>query len=129
MLLAAGILLGIIGVNVTAGEKRIVRPITTTYSIADPEFPRSLSHLLAPSWTGRNRVTVLVNGVQIFPAMLAAIRGARQSVTLESYIYWSGRVGREFADALAERARHGVHVYVLLDWAGSTKMASADADE
>ena len=54
--------------------------------------------------------------------MLAAIRGAQTSITFETYIYWSGDIGREFADALAERARHGVKVHALLAWVGSAKV-------
>jgi cardiolipin synthase A/B len=65
---------------------------------------------------------VLVNGDRIFPAMLAAIRAAKSSITFETYIYWSGAIGREFADALIERARAGVKVHVLLDWVGSAKV-------
>jgi cardiolipin synthase len=81
-----------------------------------------LGVLLGPPFLGGTRVQALLNGEQIFPAMLAAIRGARQSITFETYIYWSGDIGREFADALAERARQGVKVHVLLDWVGSAKM-------
>jgi cardiolipin synthase len=69
-----------------------------------------------------NTVTDLENGDEIFPAMLQAIRAARRTVTLETYIYWSGDVGREFAEALSERARNGVAVKVMVDWAGSIKM-------
>ena len=54
--------------------------------------------------------------------MLDAIRGARQTITFETYIYWSEAIGKEFADALTERARAGVKVHVLLDWLGSAKM-------
>ena len=54
--------------------------------------------------------------------MLAAIRGARKTITFETYIYWSGDIAPQFADALAERARQGVKVHVLLDWVGSAKM-------
>jgi cardiolipin synthase len=54
--------------------------------------------------------------------MLKAIRAANKSITFESYIYWKGEVGKKFADALAERAKSGVKVHVLLDWAGSHKM-------
>ena len=57
--------------------------------------------------------------------MLAAIRGARETINFETYIYWSGAIGKEFADALAERARAGVKVHVLLDWVGSQKMEEA----
>jgi cardiolipin synthase len=64
----------------------------------------------------------LENGVEIFPAMLEAIRGAQETICFETYIYWSGDIGREFSDALSERARAGVAVHVLIDWAGSQRM-------
>lgn len=54
--------------------------------------------------------------------MLEAIRNARHSITFETYIYWSGDIGQQFADALSERARAGVKVHVLLDWVGSAKI-------
>jgi cardiolipin synthase len=69
-----------------------------------------------------NRVDALVNGDRIFPSMLEAIRGARASITFESYIYWSGNIGKEFVAALSERARAGVAVHVLVDWFGSWKI-------
>jgi cardiolipin synthase len=61
--------------------------------------------------------------------MLAAIRGARLTLTFDTYIYWSGGIGREFADALAERARAGVKAHVLIDWVGSLKMDETLLDE
>lgn len=54
--------------------------------------------------------------------MLTAIRDAKKTITFESYIYWSDAIGKAFAEALAERARAGVKVHVLLDWVGSNKM-------
>jgi cardiolipin synthase A/B len=78
--------------------------------------------MLGPSITPGNRVTALHNGDEIFPSMLEAIRGASVSVTFETYVYWSGAIGREFAVALSERARAGVAVHVILDWAGSVQM-------
>ena len=84
-----------------------------------------MGHLVGPGILASNRVTVLVNGDQIFPAMLEAIRGAKKTITLETYIYWSGTVGEQFAEALAERARAGVKVHVLVDWIGSRKVDSS----
>ena len=81
-----------------------------------------MGNLLGPSIASGNHVTTLLNGDQIFPSMLAAIRGARQSITFETYIYWSGTIGKEFADALSERVRAGDKVHVLVDWVGSIKM-------
>jgi cardiolipin synthase len=60
--------------------------------------------------------------------MLAAIRSAQKSVSFETYIYWEGTIGREFTEALSERARAGVKVHVLLDWIGSMKIDDASLD-
>src|SRR4029079_14449677 len=69
-----------------------------------------------------NGITALQNGDQIFPARLKAIRGAQQTICFETYIYWSGDIGKQFADALCERANAGVKVHVLLDWVGTGKI-------
>ncbi len=116
-------LLGVlIVVNFMGGEKKIERRIERLYTVDDARFAQELGVLLGPPFIDGNRHTVLRNGDEIFPAMLAAIRGARKSITFETYIYWSGDIGREFAEALAERARNGVKTHVLLDWVGSAKM-------
>ena len=96
------------------------------YSVRDPQFLRSMGHLIGPAILASNRVSALINGDQIFPAMLESIRGARKSIDLETYIYWSGNVGQKFAEALADRARAGVKVHVLIDWVGSRKVDSRD---
>ena len=108
--------------NFTGGEKKIDEQIAREYALDDPQFQRALGVLLGPPITEGNRFEALHNGDRIFPPMLAAIRGATQSVTFETYIYWSGDIGRAFAEALSERARAGVKVHVLLDWVGSAKI-------
>ena len=108
--------------NFTSGEKKLEEQVKREYALHDPQYQRALGVMLGPPITGGNRFQALYNGDQIFPPMLAAIRGARQSITFETYIYWSGDIGRAFADALAERARAGVKVHVLLDWLGSAKV-------
>jgi cardiolipin synthase len=57
--------------------------------------------------------------------MLEAIRGAQRTITFETFIYWSGSIGKAFADALTDRARAGVKVHLLLDWVGTGKMDAA----
>ena len=74
---------------------------------------------------GGNRATVLLNGDQIFPAQLAAIRAARTSISYAQYFYEEGPIGREIADALAERCRAGVRAHILLDGFGSLAMPAA----
>lgn len=108
--------------NLATGEKPVRKHVEHLYSVADPQFQRTLGVLLGPDILPGNRFEVLVNGDEIFPAMLGAIRRARKTITFESYIYWSGKVGDAFADALTERARAGVKAHVLLDWVGSAKM-------
>src|SRR6187549_3851860 len=91
-------------------------------ALNDPTFERCMAHLLGPPLVDGNRITSLSNGDEIFSAMLAAIRSAQATITFETYIYWSGKIGREFATALIERASAGVKVHVLLDWVGSNHL-------
>ncbi len=112
----------LLAVNFSSGEKNVTRELPRLYSTADPQFRRAMGSLLGPGIVGGNRVEELLNGDQIFPAMLTAIRSAKKTITFETYIYWSGDIGREFATALAERAKAGVKVHVLLDWVGSAKI-------
>jgi cardiolipin synthase A/B len=112
----------LLAVNFIGGEKKIKQQIERLYSLDDPRFTQELGVLLGPPFMSGNHHQVLLNGDQIFPPMLTAIRSAQKSITFETYIYWSGDVGREFAQALAERARQGVKVHVLLDWVGSAKV-------
>ncbi|MES2535439.1 MAG: cardiolipin synthase [Pseudomonadota bacterium] len=108
--------------NFSMGTKKIKEEIPRLYSISDQQFQRSMGVMLGPQIVDGNKFEVLLNGDQIFPAMLKAIRGAKKSITFETYIYWSEDIGKEFADALSERARAGVKVHVLIDWVGSSKM-------
>jgi cardiolipin synthase A/B len=112
-------------INLKPGEKRIERQLERLYATDDPRFARELSVLLGPPLVGGNRIRVLRNGDEIFPMMLDAIRGAKRSINFESYIYWSGDIGKAFADALSARARAGVKVHVLLDAVGAAKMDDA----
>ena len=87
-----------------------------------PDFARLVEALtIAPLRQG-NRVTVLRNGDEIFPAMLEAIRSAEHTINFATYVYWTGSIAPEFAGALAERAEAGVQVNVLLDAVGAAKM-------
>jgi cardiolipin synthase A/B len=106
-------------------EKRVRQELKHAYDVADPQFLRAMGVLLGPPLLAGNRATTLLNGDEIFPAMLDAIRSAQHSITFETYIYWSGKVGRDFADALSAKAREGVKVSLLLDWLGSEKMDPA----
>ncbi len=71
-----------------------------------------------------NRVTLLHDGEQAFPAMLGAIAEAQREVLLEMYWFASDTVGRQFAEALAAKARSGVRVRVIYDAVGSIQSDS-----
>jgi cardiolipin synthase len=66
-----------------------------------------------------NRVEILTNGDRFYPAMLDAIRQARETVTMECYIFKKGSIGDQFVEALCERAKAGVRVTIVMDAIGS----------
>ncbi|MDH4462777.1 MAG: phospholipase D-like domain-containing protein [Acidovorax sp.] len=125
----ATVVLGLVALNFTAGEKKVQQQLPRLYATSDPQFQRALGSLLGPALVDGNQVTELLNGDQIFPPMLAAIKAAQKTITFETYIYWSGDIGKAFSDALSERARAGVKVHVLLDWVGTAKMEDSYLNE
>ncbi len=66
-----------------------------------------------------NRVDILTDGDTFYPAMLGAIRAARETINMECYIFKKGDIGDVFIDALCERARAGVRVTLVMDAIGS----------
>jgi cardiolipin synthase len=115
--------------NLSSGEKKVEHEIEPLYAIGSDQFRRVLSTLLGPPIVSGNSIRHLQNGDEIFPAMVEAIRGARETLCFETFIYWSGEIAAELSRALAERARAGVRVHVLLDWLGSNKMDAALIEE
>ena len=86
------------------------------------EYRRALEGLLGVPATEGNRIDVLRNGDEIFPAMLDAIAQATSTVDFLTFIYWEASIGEEFAEALSDRAENGVRVRVLLDALGAHRM-------
>jgi cardiolipin synthase A/B len=76
---------------------------------------RTLEGTIGVPATEGNALDVLRNGDQIFPAMLESIAGAQHTIDLLTFVYWRGEIGTKFAEELAERARAGVRVRLLLD--------------
>ena len=120
--IGATLALGLIILNFATSNQHVKAQIKREYSVNDPEFRRAMGSLLEPEILEGNKVQVLVNGDEIFPAMLQAIHGARKSINFETFIYWRAPIGKDFADALADRSRAGVKVHVLVDWLGSNKI-------
>lgn len=92
-------------------------------------YRRALGGLLGVPATEGNRIDVLRNGDQIFPAMLEAIRQAKSTVDFMTFVYWEASIGAEFAEALADRARAGLRVRVLLDALGAVTMNKTLVDD
>jgi cardiolipin synthase A/B len=121
------LLAGAAGCSVTS-ERRIREPIRAEYSVQDAQFRREITHLLGPALVEGNRLVAFSNGDQIFPAMLEAIRQARQTITIEQYIWSPGKVSAQFVEALSERARAGVKVHIVVDGVGSMKLRKGDLE-
>lgn len=100
-------------------EKKIKCPIRADYAAGDDTFVRTMGQLLGPPLLPGNKITILQNGDEIFPAMLEGIRSATRTITFENFLLKEGKVWREFAQALAERAHAGVKVHFLQDSFGS----------
>jgi cardiolipin synthase len=97
-------------------------------TLGEPSFfPTLEAHAGAPI-VGGNAVEVLLNGEQIFPSLMDAVRSARRTITYAQYYYEDGPVARDLAEALAERCRAGLGVNVLLDAFGSLNMPREYAD-
>jgi cardiolipin synthase len=114
------------GLGCAPARERVDYAIKCDYSVADPQFTRVMGHLLGPPLIHGNRVDTFVDGDQFFPAMLEAMKSAKHSINFETYIFASGDVGGKFVDAMAERARAGVQVRMIIDAVGSDGFRKAD---
>ncbi len=91
-------------------------------NLGEPSFfPTIEAHAQAPI-VGGNRLKLLLNGEQIYPAILDAIRKARTTITYAQYSYEDGPISRDLAEAMADRCRAGVRAHILLDSVGTLSM-------
>jgi cardiolipin synthase A/B len=127
----AGLVLGILLIIVffpRRAEKAIRKQIQAAYSVEDPAFRQSIGHLVTAPLLPGNKVTTLINGDQIFPPQLEAIRNAKKTITLENFIFRSGKLSAQFVPALAEKARSGVKVHVVMDSMGCSKLEQPELE-
>lgn len=92
------------------------RPVET------PTFVDYIAKVTGSPSTSGDRYTVLVNGDQMFPAMLGAIRGAKDRVNFFTYVYEPGQAADQFGAAFAEAARRGVRVTIVVDAFGASSL-------
>ncbi len=93
-----------------------------------PTFAATVAAYTGSPVVGGNRVEVLLNGDEIFPAKLRAIRSARRTINYAQYVFEEGKPAQEVAQALAERCRAGVTVNVLLDAVGALALPTEYRD-
>jgi cardiolipin synthase A/B len=122
------LVLGLAALFWFTSAKILGEPIHLGHGPEHPGFRTWMGSLLGAEFSDGNRVRVLVNGDQIFPEMLKAIRAARKTITLETYIWASGELSDQFIEALSERARAGVKVHVLVDGMGTLKFKDEDRE-
>lgn len=96
--------------------------------MGEPAFRSTLVAYTGNAVVPGNRVDLLLNGDQIFPAKIAAIRAARKSITYAQYVFEEGAPAADVAQALAERCRAGLPVHVLLDGVGALAIPSQYRD-
>jgi len=90
--------------------------------VREASFLRAAEALTGAPVSHGNDAKLLINGDEIFPAYLGAIRDAEETVNLTTYAYWRGDIATEVADALCEKAGAGVECNVILDAVGAAQM-------
>ncbi|GHE96726.1 phospholipase D-like domain-containing protein [Streptomyces fumanus] len=111
-------------------EQAVARPVARTeVEQRKQRLRRRMERLIGIAATEGNLLTPLRNGDEIFPAMLGAVRTARHTIDMMTFVYWRGDIARQFAEALAERARAGVRVRLLLDGFGARQIERHLLDE
>ena len=106
-------------------QDQVTIKLRSAVGAAEPRHSSYLAGLLGVQLTRGNRYTVLTNGDQIFPSMLAAIRSAKRRVSFETYIYKTGKMAEEFTTAFEEAARRGVRVNLVIDAVGGNGIDDA----
>jgi len=110
----------------TSSAKLLKEPITLDYGPDKASFPSAMGSIVGADFVDGNRADILVNGAEFFPAMLSAIREAKKTITLETYIWSPGKISDEFILVLSERARAGIKVHVIVDGMGTLKFKDDD---
>jgi cardiolipin synthase len=111
--------------SLIAQDQRTLR-VRSAVAATDPRFPEFVAALVAAGVTQDDAFEVLQNGVDIFPAMLAAVDAATTRISFETFIYADGEVAASFTDAFVRAAERGVSVRIVVDAIGSSDLPDAD---
>ena len=102
------------------------QPIDQRAAVGTSAFEQAATKAVQQPWVDGNHVDILVNGDEIFPAMLNDIKSAQRSITFETYLFIKGKMATQFVDAFCERAKTGVDVNVILDSVGALNMGDSN---
>jgi cardiolipin synthase len=128
LIIGVVIVLVVVGMGLVIAQDQETLRVRTSLAATDPEYPGYLAKLSGHTLTAGDRYTLLTNGEQAFPAMLAAIQEARHRVAFEGYIYNSASdIARQFTDAFVAAAGRGVDVRLVFDSVGA-QVSKADID-
>ena len=124
LILFAGCLIALIGLTILYWS--VKRETDATLQVKNPGELRELMPSLVGLTQGAidegNGVQVLQNGDGFFPLMFRDVAAAKESVHVESFIWWDGTMPRQFAALLASKAKEGVEVRLLVDGSGGRKL-------
>lgn len=118
-LIAAGIGLGVLALGIFIAQDPETLRVESPVAATDPRFPDYVASLLGAPVEAGDAYTVLHNGDDTFPAMLAAIDKAKARINFETYVYKDGDIGDRVVEALARAADRGVTVRMVIDSVGS----------
>jgi len=116
------VILGVLTVTAVSCVRSPIPIVFPQVTIGDPSFAPTMEAYTAAPVRWANRVEILLNGEQIFPAQVAAIRSAQKTFTYAQYVYETGPPARALIKAMSERCQAGVHGHVLVDGIGSLSM-------
>jgi cardiolipin synthase A/B len=112
----------VVALGLMLAQDQVTLRTRSAVSAEDSQHPDYVASLVGTELSRGNTFEVLANGDKIFPAMLAAINGARRRISFETYIYDTGQIASQFTKALEEAARRGVKVNVVVDAVGASSM-------
>lgn len=126
-IIAAGLSLALIGLLVFIAQDPETLRVESPVAATDPGFPDYVAALVGAPVERGDAYTILHNGDETFPPMLAAIDAAKSRISFENYVYKDGEIGDRFVEALARAAERGVTVRIVIDPVGSVMGAKNQA--
>jgi cardiolipin synthase len=118
----------VVGLGLAACARVHPHIVLPNLQLGEPSFFPTIEAYTSAPIAARNAVDVLLNGEEIFPAMIDAVRAARTSITYAQYYFEDGPVARDLVEAFAERCRAGVGASILLDAFGTLDMPAEYID-